>query len=121
MIGQAIADLCLWLQAANSIERLDMGLNQVAQNAQGAYLIMFARREETHHIPLECIHVWFVDRHPKVAEVSQALYNIGDVAYEVMNVGLVRKAATSGKPKGASNGNNRHERLNVAGVIIGNN
>ncbi len=114
MIGQAIANLRLRLQPANSIERLDMGLNQVAQNAQGAYLIMFARREETHHIPLECIHVWFVDRHPKVAEVSQALYNIGDVAYEVMNVGLVRKAATVGKPQGVSKVMQRHDRLYVA-------
>src|SRR5260370_2623944 len=114
MIGQAIADLCLWMQAAHSIERLDMDLNQVAQNSQVAYLIMFARREETNHIPIECIHVWFVDRHPKVAEVSQALYNIGDVAYEVMNVGLVRKAATVGKPQGVSKVMQRHDRLYVA-------
>src|SRR6266851_3943777 len=62
----------------------------------------------------ECIHVWFVDRHPKVAEVSQALYNIGDVAYEVMNVGLVRKAATVGKPQGVSKVMQRHDRLYVA-------
>src|SRR5215469_15531254 len=102
MIRQAIANLRLWLQAANSIERLDMGLNQVAQNAQGAYLIMLARREEADHIPLERIHVWFVDCHPKVAEASQALHNISDVAHEVMNVGLVCKAATVGKPQGVS-------------------
>src|SRR5438132_9596909 len=99
MVVQAVAYLSLWLQAANGVKRFHVGLYQVAQDPHGKQQILFTWGIGPELISQDSIDVWFIDGHPKIAEVLQRLHNTRHVAHEVTNIGYMRKSAAICKPQ----------------------
>src|SRR6266849_1040975 len=74
-IIQAIPNLSLRLQAANSVERFDMSLHQVTYHTLRPQQVVLAGRIGAKHVTKSRVNVWFVDGNPEIAEIVEMLHH----------------------------------------------
>ena len=73
-IVQAVTYLRMGLQATYRVEGLDVCLQHIAQNLEGAREILFAGWVSTQQITLNGVDIWLIERHPEIAEIMQAQF-----------------------------------------------
>src|SRR6266849_11209862 len=98
-IIQAIPNLSLRLQAANSVERFDMSLHQVTYHTLRPQQVVLAGRIGAKHVTKSRVNVWFVDGNPEIAEIVEMLHYVRNVAHKETDVVLVRKTIPVRKPE----------------------
>src|SRR5712692_424826 len=98
-IIQAVPDLSPRLQVANSVERFDMSLHQVAYHTLRPRQVVLAGRIGAKHVTKSRVNVWFVDGNPEIAEIVEMLHHARNVAHKETNVVLVRKTIPVCKPE----------------------
>src|ERR1700739_4145796 len=98
-IIQAIPNRSPRLQAANSIERFDMGLQQVTYHTPCPTQVVFARRIGAKHVTKSSIDVRFVDGNPEITQVVEMLHHVCNVAHKKTDIVLVRKAIAVREPE----------------------
>ena len=70
-IVQAVTYLRMGVQATYRVEGLDVCLQHIAQNLEGAREILFAGWVSTQQITLNGVDIWLIERHPEIAEIMQ--------------------------------------------------
>src|SRR6266849_32385 len=98
-IIQAIPNRGPRLQAANSIERFDMSLHQVAYDTLCPHQVVLTGRIGAKHVTKSGVNVWFVDGNPEIAEILEMLHYVRNVAHKETDVVLVRKTIPLRKPE----------------------
>src|SRR2546423_1209790 len=99
-IVRAEANFGLGLEATNSVEGFDVGLDEVAQDVEGADDIVFTGRCVANFVALDGVDVGFVDGDPEVAEVVEGRDSMLDVAHEETDVGGIGETVAVGEPEG---------------------
>src|SRR5579863_3595548 len=110
---QTIANLRSWLNATDRVKGFDMRLHDVTQYVQGTSNMVVTRRKNTEGIAFSSIHIWFVDRYPEIAEVTQRLHSMLDIAHKIAYIADTGKPATVGKPQGVGEVMQRYDWPNM--------